>query len=259
MLDIEIMEMMGPAFAAGLLIALTHAPLGLEVLRRGIVFIDLAVAQIAGLEILAMRTIWPEAPEFFAQVAALCCALLAALFFRLVERRRPDVQEAIIGGAFVLAASLAMLLLANHPHSGEELDHLLSGQILFATWPLLVFHAPVYIAILMLWGFLPSARQGLWFYVLFACAITSSVQLAGVYVVFAALIFPAVACALVKRNAVMIAWAFSLASIISGLFISTLSDLPAGPVIVLSYAAGLFLAWLYSFLKRNWRGTEFGN
>lgn len=224
----------GPALAAGLLIALTHGPLGLEVLRRGIIFIDLAIAQIAGLGVVAAGLLWPEPAWWLVQSAALACALLAALFFRLVEMISPRQQEAIIGCSFVVAASLALLLLADHPRGGEEIQHLLSGQILFVAWRDTLIHAPVYGAILALWFALPAWRGNL-FYVLFALAITSSVQLVGIYVVFASLILPALA-ATASKHQQLVAWACGIAAIVTGLLAAALLDAPAGPVIVLAYA-----------------------
>jgi zinc/manganese transport system permease protein len=224
----------GPALAAGILIALTHAPLGLEVLRRGIIFIDLAIAQIAGLGVVAADLFWHEPAWWLVQSAALTFALLAALFFRLVELLAPERQEAIIGCSFVVAASLALLLLADHPRGGEEIQHLLSGQILFLSWRDVLIHAPVYGAILALW-FTWQARRNFLFYVLFALAITSSVQLVGVYVVFASLILPALAATAAERKQ-LVAWTCGIAAIVTGLLAAALLDAPAGPVIVLAYA-----------------------
>src|SRR5687768_15345298 len=131
MISGEMIEIVGPALVAGLLIALVHAPLGLEVLRRNIIFIDLAIAQIAGLGVIIASVVWDEPAWWVIQCAALSFALLSALAFRFVEQRLPQQQEAIIGCSFVLAASLALLLLSDRPHGGEEIQHLLSGQILF--------------------------------------------------------------------------------------------------------------------------------
>ena len=238
----ELIAMVAPAFVAGLMVAITHAPLGLEVLKRGIIFIDLAIAQIAGLGLVAASIFIHDAHPAFAQGAALAIALTAALFFRWTERIAPHNQEAIIGSAFVLAASLALLLLSNDPHGGEEMTHLLSGQILFATWSDVAVHAPIYGVILLLWFWRPSLRKGIGFYALFAIAVTSSVQLVGVYVVFASLILPA----LTAKNSGtphVTAWTVGILSSSAGLILSLALDYPAGPMIVTSYmCAGAFFA-----------------
>jgi len=235
MVSHELLEIMGPAFAASLLIALTHAPLGLEVLRRGIIFIDLAIAQIAGLGLVITGIYWPEPQAWVLQLAALACALTAGLAFHHIERRLPHLQEAIIGCSFVLAASLALLMLADHPHGGEEIQHLLSGQILFLSWRDVFYHAPVYAVILAVWYLKPALRKNLGFFVLFALAITSSVQLAGVYVVFASLILPALAAA-GSRNPLVYAWGCGIGAMVAGLTLSMVTDYPAGPLVVCSYA-----------------------
>jgi zinc/manganese transport system permease protein len=234
MLSSEMLEIILPALAAGLMIALTHAPLGLEVLKRGIIFIDLAIAQIAGLGLVVANIYLHEPSWLIIQLFALGFALLGAAFFRIVEKKIPELQEAIIGSSFVLIASITLLLLADQPHGGEEIQHLLSGQILFVTWADVLSHLPVYALILILWFAKPKLRSGIGFYALFALAITSSVQLVGVYVVFASLIMPAIA-AYKYRKKLPIAWACGITSVIAGIVVSTIWDFPAGNIIVVSY------------------------
>ena len=221
---------------AGLMIALTHAPLGIEVLRRGIIFIDLAVAQIAGLGLVVGNMFIHDPSPWLIQFIALGCAVAAGLFFRKVETAMPERQEAIIGCTFVLAASLALLLLADHPHGGEEVKHLLSGQMLFVTWTEVAKHAPIYALILLAWFSKPEVRNNMGFYLIFALAITSSVQLVGVYVVFASLILPALAAVQVERP-YLTAWFCGVAAVLSGIAFAVAFDMPAGPIIILSYTA----------------------
>lgn len=245
MLSNELISIVLPALTAGLIIAITHAPLGLEVLKRGIIFIDLAIAQFAGLGVVFANILWHEPAWWLVQSLALVFALLAAMLFRVVEKKLPQEQESIIGSSFVVAASVALLILSDRPHGGEEIQHLLSGQILFVTWKDVMMHAPIYGIILALWFFLPNkVRQGNLFYLLFAVAITSSVQLVGVYVVFASLILPAIAASpYTKKQAV--AWACGITSILLGILASIVTDAPAGSVIVIAYvmtASGIRIA-----------------
>src|SRR4051812_13605812 len=182
-----------PAFVAGVLVLSTHVPLGQQVLGRGIVFIDLAIAQVAGLGVTVAGAFWAEPQGWTVQVAACVAALVAALLLTWTEKKWPEVQEALIGVLFVAAASVELLLLANNPRGGEHLKDLLVGQILWVSpaslWPIAVFYA----AALAVW-FLFRARIGIvGFYVLFALVVTQSVQLVGVYLVFASLIVPALA------------------------------------------------------------------
>src|SRR5438046_10401040 len=140
-----------PAFAAGLLVTATHVPLGTQVLARGIVFIDLAIAQIAGCGVLLADRFGFEPEGAAVQLAALVAALAGALLLTWTERRWPDVQEAVIGVVFVLAATGGILLLASNVHGSEHLRDLLVGQILWVQTQQLVWAALVYAAILALW------------------------------------------------------------------------------------------------------------
>jgi zinc/manganese transport system permease protein len=227
-----------PALAAGLLVLSTHVPLGREVLARGIIFIDLAVAQIAGLGVMLSHVLgWGERP-WLLQGLAVVSALAGALGLSWCERRWPEIQEALIGVVFVLAASGGLLLLAGHPQGGEHLHDLLAGQILWVSWEQLGWTLGLYFPMLGAWFFLPWLRQGLGFYLLFAIAVTASVQLVGVYLVFASLILPALASH--RRDArlgLVRAYAVGLSGYLVGLLLSAVLDLPSGPMIVWALAA----------------------
>jgi len=140
-----------PAFIAGLLVTATHVPLGMQVLERGIVFIDIAIAQVAALGVIVADYLGWSPTGVAVQVAALCAALACATLLTWTERRWPQVQEAIIGVVFVVASSAAILVLAKNPHGGEHLKDLLSGQILWVTPARLLLVALVYGVLLALW------------------------------------------------------------------------------------------------------------
>jgi zinc/manganese transport system permease protein len=221
-----------PAFAAGLLVTATHVPLGMQVLARGIVFIDLAIAQIAGCGVLLADQLGFEAEGAAVQVAALTAALGGALLLTWTERVWPEVQEAVIGVVFILGATGSVLLLASNVHGSEHLRDLLVGQILWAQPSRLVWAAAVYAGILALWF---GARQRLGrtgFYALFALAVTVSVQLVGLYLVFATLIVPPLATRRMTQGRLAAAWGLGAAGYAAGLVVSTALDLPSGPVIV---------------------------
>jgi len=231
----ELLQILLPALLAGLLVALTHVPLGMRVLERGIVFIDLAVAQIAGLGVIVADGLGFEPTGLAVQASALTAALLAALALSLTERRWPAVQEAIIGVSFVLAASAALLVLANNPHGAEHLKDLLNGQILWVTPTVLTVAAVVSGLLLALWRIAAGRLRGLEFYLVFACAVTLSVQLVGVYLVFATLIIPALATRSLRRR---LAWGYGLAAVgyAAGLAASAALDLPSGATVVWALA-----------------------
>ena len=125
------LSILWPAFLAGLLVAATHVPLGMQVLARGIVFIDIAIAQIAGCGVLLADRMGFEAEGIAVQVAALAAAIAGSLLLTWTEKVWPDVQEAVIGVVFVLAATGGVLLLASNAHGSEHLRDLLVGQILW--------------------------------------------------------------------------------------------------------------------------------
>ena len=221
-----------PAFVAGLLVSATHVPLGAQVLARGIVFVDLAVAQIAGAGVLIADRLGFEPQGVAVQVAALVAALAGALLLTWTERLWPDVQEAVIGVAFVLAATGSLLLLAGNVHGGEHLRDLLVGQILWVTPRELAVAGVVTALLLAIWLTIGARLGRSGFYVVFACAVTLSVQLVGVYLVFATLIVPPLATRGLARGRLAAGWTIAAAGYGIGLATSTALDLPSGPVIV---------------------------
>ena len=238
--------LLGPPFLAGLLILATHVPLGRQVLARGIVFLDLAVAQIAGLGVIAAHFAGIES-GWMVQVLAVLAAIAGALLLHWTERCWPETQEALIGSVFVVAASAGLLMLAHDPHGGESLHDLLAGQILWVSNSQLIAAVLVtaVLGVLLLVG---VAHVSLGFYLLFACAVTLSVQLAGIYLVFASLIIPALAVRrLPGRSGLMIAWALGAAGYALGLVFSAMFDLPSGALIVCALAC---MAMVYGFLPR---------
>ncbi len=232
----EMLGLLAPAFIAGLIVASTHVPLGQEVLKRGIIFIDLAIAQIAALGVTFSHVIFQAEGSILSITFALMFALTAGGIFAWLEKIAPKHLEALIGSAFVLSASLAILLLSNDPHGGEHMQDMLAGQILWVDWNNLSFTAGAYAILLWAWFSFPIFREKL-FYLIFPIAITLSVQLVGVYLVFASLIIPALGTAsFTKNKRLLIGYFIATISFATGLIMSTWYDLPSGPAIVCCYA-----------------------
>jgi zinc/manganese transport system permease protein len=230
-------------FIVGLLVLSTHVPLGRRVLARGIIFLDLAVAQLAVLGVVAAHALELAADGWPTQLAAASAALIGAAVLAACERRWPQIQEALIGSTFVVAASLAVLLLAGDPHGGEHLAELLTGQILWTTPEQAIRIAVLYGALLAFMGWRGERLGGLGFYLVFALAITASVQLVGVYLVFASLILPALAVrGQTLRRGLLAGWAVGALAYMAGLTASALFDWPAGPAIVIALAATALVA-----------------
>jgi len=226
-----------PALIAGLLVTATHVPLGIQVLNRGIVFIDIAIAQIAGVGVIAAAFFGFEEQVMVVQVSALAAALLGALFLTWTEKRWPDIQEAIIGTVFVLAATLDILLLAGNPHAGEHLKDMLVGQILWVGTSQILVVAALTVVVLGAWFGLGMTRLGrIGFYVLFGLSVTASVQMVGIYLVFSSLIIPALASRNARRLRLAKAYAVGGLGYLFGLIASTMFDLPTGAVVVWAMA-----------------------
>jgi zinc/manganese transport system permease protein len=245
-------SIIGPAIIAGLLVLSTHVPLGQEVLKRGIIFIDLAIAQVAGLGVLAAGVWGWEDSHWAVQFSAVSAALIAAGGLNWTEKRWPKLQEPLIGILFVLAATGSILLLAENPHGGEHLKDLLVGQILWSTWSMLIPIALLYLVLLSVW-FLGRNKIGQFgFYVTFAFAVTASVQLVGVYLVFASLIIPALASRRMHGVPRLVAgYMIGAASFVAGIVLSALFDMPTGAVTVWTMAAVSTVAGFWIGHRQN--------
>jgi zinc/manganese transport system permease protein len=238
MADLLDWSIVGPALVAGLIILSTHVPLGQEVLKRGIIFIDLAIAQVAGLGVIAAYAMEWDPDGWQVQIVAVTAALIAAIGLNWTEKRWPRIQESLIGVLFILAATGGILLLAGNPHGSEHLKELLVGQILWQTWPSLVPIGILYAVVLAAWFALRPRFGGLIFYLAFAVVVTASVQIVGIYLVFASLIIPALATVGIKRgNRLVAGYLIGGLSYLIGIMLSVMFDLPTGAVIVWSMAA----------------------
>ncbi len=238
-------EILWPAMLAGLLITATHVPLGREVLQRGIIFLDLAIAQTAAFGVVLANTFWLGEHDSHQHLSTTVIAVAAAITgsFILYSLRNLEVrlQESMIGILFVLMATGIILLLSTDPHGGERLKDLLVGQILWLQPGSLLKLCFAYLLILLVWN-LSHRRIGEWvFYPLFAVTITLSTQVVGVYLVFATLIVPSVA-TLRKSNALPKALTIGLLGYFLGLVLSAFLDIPAGASIVWSLVtvAGIY-------------------
>jgi zinc/manganese transport system permease protein len=227
------LDIIWPAFVAGLLVLATHVPLGREILSRGIIFLDLAVAQVAALGVILASTLGLEANGWQVQFVAAGSAIVAALILTWLEKHFAPIQEALIGVIFVLAATAGILLLSNNPHGAEQIKELLSGQLLWVSaeqlWPLAVLS----VVVLTLWFGARERLGRIGFYVLFALCVTASVQLVGIYLVFASLIIPAIAVwGMTNKLALSIAFCLGASAYALGLLLSLNLDWPSGPLVV---------------------------
>ena len=260
-------------FVAGLVLAAIHAWFGLHVLARGVVFVDLSLAQVAALgltvAILAGHDVSSEAGYWY----ALAFALGGAVLFALARAAEAKIQqEAIIGIVYAVSASLAVLALDRAPQGAEHIKQLMIGSILTVGPQEIGTIAGLYAVIgavhmvfrraLVEVSFGPDAAAArgrhllLWdivFYGSFAVVVTSSVRVAGVLLVFAYLIVPAALAGLLAHGLarrLVTAWLFGAALTAAGLWASWSWDLPTGPAIVSAFGAAVALAGVVLAVKR---------
>ncbi len=276
------LELMLPAFVASLVLVGMHGYLGLHVIARGVIFVDLALAQVAALGFAAgelgvgrvLRDVTGLAPEIANYILGLSAALIAAALFSVSRTEHRYVpQEAIIGIVYVVAGAGTILLAAQAPRGSEHVEELLTGHLLWVTWPQIWSTAVLYAAIGIVHWFLRKRfftislseataiksgwRVAWWdflFYALFGIVVTRSVSIAGVLLVFSFLVIPAVIAFLFTLNParlLAIAWTSGILAATLGLYGSYRTDLPTGPVIVCAYAVVLVLAFGISGLLRK--------
>ena len=251
----DVLPLLKLPFLACLVIAGIHCYLGLHVVKRGIIFVDLALAQIAALGAVIALLFGHDIHDPMAQAFAFILTGLGAALFAVVRMREDEIpQEAFIGIAYAVASALAILVLDKAPGGQEEVKNMLVGSILFVTASdvlrLLVIYAAIgLVHVIFRKPFLllstdpeGARKQGmkvvLWdflFYLTFGIVITQSVRIAGVLMVFSYLIVPAACASLLARTwrgRMVLGWGVGLLGSIGGLFASALWDLPTGAAVV---------------------------
>ena len=258
----DILAFMAAPFVACLVLVGLHAYLGLHVLLREVIFVDLALAQIAALGTITAIVAGHEPGTVAAYSFSLAATAVGAAVFAMSRMRRGTVpQEAIIGITFVIASAAAILLADRAPEGAEQIKELMAGAILWVSWKGVLTAALIYAALgffhflfrrrFMLISehpeeaFASGVPVRLWdflFYLSFGFMITVSVAMAGVLMVFSYLVAPAII-ALTQStdwlHRILLAWGVGVLGSAPGLFASYQWDLPSGPAIVC--ALGLFL------------------
>jgi zinc/manganese transport system permease protein len=268
------LELMLPALAACLVLVAMHAYLGLHVIAREVIFVDLAIAQMAALGAVTALLVGaaPDSRTAFAFAFGFT-AMGAGLFAltRTSERGRVP-QEAFIGIIYVVASAAAILVADKAPRGAEAIRDVLVGNILFVTWPTILQKSAAYAGLGLFFYFLrhrfhtisfepaEAARRGwnvrwwdFWFYLAFGIAITLSVPLAGVLMVFTILVVPASIAFLFTRDLrrlTAIAWGSGALASLLGIWLSYTLDMPTGPMIVCMFGVVLVAAALGRAVRR---------
>jgi zinc/manganese transport system permease protein len=230
-----------------------HCYLGLHVLARGVIFVDLSLAQVAAFGATVALLFGFEHDGAGSYFVSLGATLIAALLFALARRHEHRFpQEAIIGITYALASAAVILVVDRLAHGAEHIKELLVGQILWVTWPTVAKTAAIYSVVglahyafrrqLIAASFTKEVtHRSFWdfvFYALFGVIITSSVRVAGVLQVFAYLIVPAVVSALfysTVRGRLIFGWIIGIVFSVAGMGLSYVLDLPSGALIVVCF------------------------
>ena len=258
--------MLAPLVAALILVGI-HGYLGIHIIARGVIFVDLALAQVAAFGYTMGTLLGLAHGSLAAYGLSVGATLLGALVLSFSRIEHEHVtQEALIGVVYVTASAATILLAAQAPRGAEHVEELLTGTLLWVTWPEILKTGLIYAAVGAIHWFLHdrfftislepevAAEEG-WrlrswdflFYGLFGVVVTSSVEIAGVLVVFSFLVIPAVIAFLFasRPSALLaIAWTVGTLSTVVGLFASFQFDLPTGPIVVCVFALALVVALL---------------
>jgi zinc/manganese transport system permease protein len=252
----EIFGLLWPPFLVALCLVGIHAYFGIQVLTRNVVFVDLALAQIAalGATVAYMLGHGPQTTAGYGY--SLVFTLLASLVLAFTRQWSGRIsQEALIGVIYVVAAAAAILFIDRAPQGAEHLKQILTGSILTAGRTDLAAIVPLYLAVGALhWGLrrLAAAHRGAWlsefvFYATFGVVVTSSVAIAGVLLVFSFLIMPAaigVIYADRESRQLVIGWIVGTLASLAGLIASYALDTPTGATMVCTFGLALVLAGL---------------
>ena len=235
----ELLSVLLPALAAGLIVVSTHVVLGRQVLKRGIVFIDLAIAQVASLGVVISHVITDGSAEvsLFLKWLPVFFSLAVSLFIARLSQYAERELEAIIGCVYVVSAATVLLVLAHNPYGAEQIERSLAGRIFWINAMDLCLPGCISLLFFLLLFCLPQLLQGWLFYPLFAVMITTSVDLVGVYLVFSSLIMPAMGTIHIPgKKGVSTAWLLGLAGYAAGLASACWFDFPGGASTVVTLA-----------------------
>lgn len=268
------LEIMIPAFVASVILIGIHSYLGMHIIARGVIFVDLSLAQIAACGAIAGVLLGIKIHTTLSYFISLLFTFFGAIIFSFSrsKRHKEIPQEAVIGIVYVITASLSILILDRLPSESEHLKEMLVGNILFVNNTQLLKTAILYSIIgiihyifrekFFMISFEPERAEKeinirLWdfiFYALFGLVVTSSVELAGVFLVFTFLIIPQVAAIMLFKTItkrLLFAWIWGTAIALLGLYFSASFDTPTGPTIIVTYGLSLIMIWIVSKMIKN--------
>jgi zinc/manganese transport system permease protein len=274
MIAADLVDLLWAPFLMCLVLTGIHAYLGVHVLAREVVFVDIALAQIAALGATTAFLLGHELHTWASYAAGLVATLLGALVLALTRSRERRVsQEAVIGVVYAASAAGAVLLSDQAPHGTEHIRAMLVGSVLTVTGVEVAQVALLYAAVGAVHlacrrpfflisteaqrAYAEGWRVRLWdmlFYASFGVVVTSSVRIAGVLLVFSYLIVPALAASLVGGTLaarLFVGWGFGAAVSVVGMVASAALDLPTGATIVCAFGVSLAAFWAIGGVARR--------
>lgn len=270
----DMIILMAAPFAACLILTGIHCYLGLHVVARGVIFVDLALAQIAAFGAVLTLLFGYELSSPQSYIVSLLFTFIGAGIFAISRFREKVIpQEAIIGIIYAVFSAAAILVLDRAPHGHEALQNMLVGSILYVNWPSITKMFLIYLAVgifhyifrhkfLLISQDADKARRAgvsivFWdflFYITFGFVVTSSVKIAGVLLVFSYLVVPAVCAMLLVKSTtqrLVTGWTIGLLVSVSGLFLSVKWDLPTGASVVTCFGLALVISAVASYFLPN--------
>ena len=246
-----------PAILCGLIALIGNVILGQQVIKRQVVFIDLAVAQVAALGSVLSQLLFNSHSMIVDSwlghmLGPWLLAILFCLLVAVLEKYWKKQLEAFIGSLYVVAASLAMIIVSKDPHGAEFLQSTLNGQLLWATWEDVFYLGIITTLMLGLIFFRPVLMNGRGFYLIFAILMPVTVKLTGIYLEFALLVIPALCAVSYKDKAALwISTGLGCMGLLSGLMASAVFDIPSGASIVIAlFLYGLFFSLIKEVCRR---------
>jgi zinc/manganese transport system permease protein len=251
------------ALVISIILAGIHSYLGAHIVRRGIIFTDLALAQFAVLGSVIGNSFGLEDHSWQLYLCSLSFSLIASLLFALIKRNRLSIPiEALIGISYAFASALTILIIVKNPESADKIKEMLVGSILLVS-PATVWKTAVLYSII---GFIHFYfrkqifarsmnenvnRPVLWdfiFYGSLSVVVTSSVEIAGVLLVFSFLVIPSIISLILSstiKNQLIVGWVFGIVGSVIGIILAIVYDFPVGPMIVVSLTLLMIPIYLY--------------
>jgi zinc/manganese transport system permease protein len=247
----EIFFIILPALVFAIFLSIVAVPIGLKVVDKGIIFLDIAIAQIAVLgSIIASSFIFESHDVYFIQIFSILFSIIGALGFYLMGKIMVESKylEALIGIVYIFVATISTLLLSIAHHNSDTIELIFSGKLLFLNYNELSIIITIYIIISWLIFKYKILNNNLLFYIIFGLVVSLAMPIVGIYFMFSSLIIPALLYK-TNKNPIINGVIFSLLVIFLGVLLSIFMDYPSGLAIVITYVVFGSVIYIYRHTK----------